>query len=288
MENHYNCIYMYTNKINGKRYIGQAKDFNKRCREHITRNGITIDKAITKYGIENFNIEVLKENLKTQCLLDLWEYYYIEKYNCLSNGKGYNVSDGGNKGSCYKGLNEEEHKEICRKISENHADVSGANNPRATSVVCLNTGEEFPSAKDGAEKYNCNAVAIRGCCKGKGKSCGKHPVTNERLQWCYKKDYENKTRVLIDNKKLHRTKEIPVICLTTLEVFSSAKKASDYYNLCRGNIISCCKHKPNYSYTGKHPLTKEKLRWMYLSEYIIKYKQIEVNTDGNEGADTTA
>ena len=30
MINHYNCIYMYTNLINGKRYVGKAKDFNKR------------------------------------------------------------------------------------------------------------------------------------------------------------------------------------------------------------------------------------------------------------------
>ena len=30
MENHFNCIYMYENKINGKIYIGQAINFNKR------------------------------------------------------------------------------------------------------------------------------------------------------------------------------------------------------------------------------------------------------------------
>ena len=27
MENHYNCIYMYVNKINGKGYVGKAEDF---------------------------------------------------------------------------------------------------------------------------------------------------------------------------------------------------------------------------------------------------------------------
>ncbi len=29
MDNHYNCIYMYINKINGHKYVGQAKNFNK-------------------------------------------------------------------------------------------------------------------------------------------------------------------------------------------------------------------------------------------------------------------
>ena len=28
--NHYNCIYMFINKTNDKKYIGQAKDFKKK------------------------------------------------------------------------------------------------------------------------------------------------------------------------------------------------------------------------------------------------------------------
>ena len=35
MENHYNCIYMYINKINERKYVGQAKDFNKRHMTHM-------------------------------------------------------------------------------------------------------------------------------------------------------------------------------------------------------------------------------------------------------------
>ena len=35
MSNHFNCIYMYINKVNGKRYVGKAKDFNKRHNQHL-------------------------------------------------------------------------------------------------------------------------------------------------------------------------------------------------------------------------------------------------------------
>ena len=67
MKNYYNYIYMYTNKINGKRYIGQAKDFNNRHRRHINSShdsnrkrdyNTPFHRAIRKYGIENFEIKI--------------------------------------------------------------------------------------------------------------------------------------------------------------------------------------------------------------------------------------
>lgn len=38
MDNYYNCIYMYINKVNGKRYVGQAKDFVQRHKGHIRKH----------------------------------------------------------------------------------------------------------------------------------------------------------------------------------------------------------------------------------------------------------
>ena len=118
---------MYTNKINGKRYIGQAKDFNKRHRYH--KNAMTnkknkdynqpIHRALRKYGLDNFEVEILKENLSTQCLLNFYECYYIKKYDLLcKNNKGYNVSEGGSNGNSFAGQTEEERKERCKKISD--------------------------------------------------------------------------------------------------------------------------------------------------------------------------
>lgn len=119
MENHYNCIYMYVNKVNGKRYVGQAVDFNDRHREHIRKHKQVIDRAIDKYGEENFEIIILKENLSNQCLLNFWECYYIDKYNCLAkNGNGYNISDGGHNGNAFAGKTEEEMLKIRRKNIE--------------------------------------------------------------------------------------------------------------------------------------------------------------------------
>ena len=127
MDNHYNCIYMYTNKINGKKYVGQTTDFNRRCKQRMndTFNNnksdyyFPIHNAIRKYGIDNFEITILKENLKTQCLMNLYECYYIEKYNTLSkNGNGYNIADGGSNGFTLAGKTDEEINEWKNKLSE--------------------------------------------------------------------------------------------------------------------------------------------------------------------------
>ena len=44
---------------------------------------------------------------------------------------------------------------------------------------------KMASLKDISEKYNANQSQITKCCKGKAKSAGKHPITNEKLVWEY-------------------------------------------------------------------------------------------------------
>ena len=52
-------------------------------------------------------------------------------------------------------------------------------------VICLTTGEIFESQADAGRKYNVDQGNICVCCKGKLKSCGKHPDTGEKLVWSY-------------------------------------------------------------------------------------------------------
>lgn len=56
-------IYKITNKINGKIYIGQSINIERRWKEHIfdNRKNSLIHLAIIKYGKENFSFEVIEE-----------------------------------------------------------------------------------------------------------------------------------------------------------------------------------------------------------------------------------
>lgn len=94
-------IYTITNTINGKLYIGITKcSIQKRFREH-KHNAIRYKKinnhlysAIRKYGIQNFEIKVLKTCYSDKQLYR-GEIYFIKKFDTTNRLKGYNNSTGG-------------------------------------------------------------------------------------------------------------------------------------------------------------------------------------------------
>lgn len=98
-------IYMITNIINNKKYIGQAINLKKRIRKHIQLSksqlyDAPIYRAINKYGIDNFSIEILfetsdKDYSVVKRILDEKEKYYIREYNTYGE---YNQTLGGDAG----------------------------------------------------------------------------------------------------------------------------------------------------------------------------------------------
>lgn len=113
-------IYKITNKINGKIYVGQSNDIERRFSEHKYRNKLQIDIAIQKYGKENFTFEVLEECPIEQ--LNNREMYWIKTLKSFENG--YNNTTGGEQQSIGSNngraiLTEEEVK-IIRTAYANH------------------------------------------------------------------------------------------------------------------------------------------------------------------------
>lgn len=105
MERKY-IVYRATNKINGKMYIGiTCRKLKERIWQHKHESekldsptyNTPFKRAIRKYGIDNFNFEILEENLN-QLEASKKEIYYIKKFNTYCNyinSNGYNASSGG-------------------------------------------------------------------------------------------------------------------------------------------------------------------------------------------------
>jgi group I intron endonuclease len=93
-------IYCHTNRVNGKRYVGQTvHSMEKRWGNHIARTK-TSDRrspvfanAIRKYGADAFDHQIL-EVVSTQEEADLYETLWIEQMECRVPN-GYNLKSGG-------------------------------------------------------------------------------------------------------------------------------------------------------------------------------------------------
>ena len=96
-------IYRHVNKINGKSYIGQTCNLKRRIGKdgsgYLTKNSkgeyrqIAFANAILKYGWNNFETEILIENLTIE-EANFYEEKYIEEYKTCNPNYGYNIRKG--------------------------------------------------------------------------------------------------------------------------------------------------------------------------------------------------
>jgi len=115
-------IYVLTNKINGKQYVGQTtQTFNKRLQGHLYMSNkekprMVIGRAIKKYGIDSFGIET---HDIMNCCLDDTEKVMIKTLN-TKTPNGYNVIDGGNTTYGFHHTEETKKKMSLSNIGENN------------------------------------------------------------------------------------------------------------------------------------------------------------------------
>ena len=89
------CVYVITNTLNGKKYVGVTKNMSSRMRSHASHTIPTkaaIKNAIKKHGREYFTMEMLEEGSQDYCYER--EPYWIKTLNTLKPS-GYNVCTGG-------------------------------------------------------------------------------------------------------------------------------------------------------------------------------------------------
>ena len=127
-------IYLITNTINGHMYVGQSIGIHKRWREHCAlkdSHSSLVEKAIAKYGVENFSFEIIITLENDTDKLNDAEREWIAILNTYEDKNHYNQTPGGD-------FSPMKVPDIVAKISgennpmknpEARAKISGENNP---------------------------------------------------------------------------------------------------------------------------------------------------------------
>lgn len=137
------CIYMYTNKINGKRYVGQTIcRLQKRHRQHLCQHETYFDRALAKYGEENFSLEVLQDNISDVEELNRLEEFYIQKYNTFNNG--YNMDRGGNNRTRFSKEDRDVILDLLKNSNLSMMQIGEETGYSIDVISDINTGSTFP------------------------------------------------------------------------------------------------------------------------------------------------
>lgn len=141
-------IYKITNLINGKSYIGQSINIEKRFQRHkqtaFNENNkhynYPLYRAIRKYNIENFSFDVIEECSEHE--LDEKEIYYIKFYNTY--GGGYNQDKGGHRNPHYIKLSDELVDQIIMRLKttlDSSECIGEEFNVSGRTIRSINSGE---------------------------------------------------------------------------------------------------------------------------------------------------
>ena len=240
-------IYLTTNLVNGKKYIGQHYG---QLDDKYYGSGVIIAKAIAEYGKENFVKEILE--ITTQEQIDEIEKYYIQKYNAVEDDNFYNISEGGQNGNGWKYAQQywNEHSEEAKQIQQNNMKKLRQwwkEHPKeleANNKLLVEEAKKWRLAHPEEVKQHMKKIN-----QAKEKWQQEHP-----------EEHQNQ----IDKWRIAGSKanSKKVLCITTNEEFESASAAGRFYNIPQPNISKCCRGERNSA--GKHPETGEKMVWKYI------------------------
>ena len=118
----YYFIYLTTNLVNGKKYIGKHFGF---LDDGYIGSGKLLKRAIEKYGKENFQRKILSFSSSEEENSEK-EKYFIALFKACESDLFYNIHEGGEGGNTTKGMSPQEKQELGKKLSLRR---SGKNNP---------------------------------------------------------------------------------------------------------------------------------------------------------------
>lgn len=163
---YYGFIYITTNHLNGMQYIGQRKYDKAGNWKNYLGSGIYLNRAINKYGADNFSKKII-EQCKTKEELSEREKYWIKYYNATHSKEFYNIAAGGDGGNTIAGYSENELLLYKKRKQEIHRQTAlkGEKAPRSKltdvqvkEIIERLQKDEFPD--DIAQSFNISRRTI--------------------------------------------------------------------------------------------------------------------------------
>jgi len=246
-------IYKITNIINNKIYIGSAIDTYNRFSKHKSQlnknkhHNSYLQNSWNKYGEQNFKFEIIEYITDKNKLIER-EQYWIDLTKSSNREYGYNINPIAN-------------SQLGRKLSEeSRKKISDKNKGR---IVSEETRQKLSDCHKGEKSYR----------------YGKHLTDEEKeniRQFNLGKHHSKETKEKISKSNIGKKKNFKngnpnnkkVICLNTNIVYNSIFEASNNTKVNNGHIVSCCKGYRKSA--GKHPITGEKLVWMYYEDFVCQ------------------
>ena len=290
----YGFIYITTNLVNGKRYLGQ-KEFNQNNWKTYLGSGIAFKKALEKYGEENFSRNIICICYSEEELNQI-EYELSVFFDVVESNDWYNLVLGG---GVSRGWHPSE--ETKRKISNttkirladptNHPmygkqGLIGESNPQYGISPKDRMDEETyrqwyekhklywenPSTKGThiwEDKIHPNlGKQMSDELKAKLSTKAKERFANTENHPMYGKQQSDfcKQRVGEAHSGHNNWNSQAIYSIELDKIFWGAKEIFDEFGFDPSGISKCCKQKRKSC--GVHPITKAKLHWLYADDAI--------------------
>lgn len=236
----YGFVYITTNLVNGKRYLGQKGFNNKPEWANYIGSGVAFLNAVKKYGRENFTKNII-DIAYSNDELNQKEYEYSVFFDVVESSDWYNLAYGGNVPRGYRYSDEQ----------------------RAARSESLKGHFVSAETREKISKKNKERLSD----PKKHPFYGDHRYAGENNPFFGKRHTaETKAKIssahLGKNTGIYNKKSTMVFCVNTGEIFQSQSEARITYNIDINGISHCVNGKQKTA--GKHPVTGEPLLWKYV------------------------
>ena len=271
--NHICGIYLITNKSNGKMYVGQSEDVERRIKYHklhLSQNkhhNIYLQRAFNKYVPDCFDFKILEE---CECdKLNELEIDWIKKLGTF--GGGYNLTVGGEGATGHVFTDEQR-----RRMSAAHADVRGEKNPMYGKKMIDVMGEEaflaykertYEKRAETARKNAKNRIytdeqrkRMSDAAKLRIEKYG-HPNKGNKWTKEQRKAHSQVMKGMLTGGKNPNSRR--VVLLNTGEEFRTIKDAAKKYGANQFSISACCAG----SHRSAGVMDGVRLVWVYKEKF---------------------